>query len=103
MIKPVLLLSFLLLLTLIAYGEKESQLIKVTEPKQLYQTYCALCHGADGTLGLNNATDLSISELNLEERIEIIETGKGMMMAYKSMLSKKQIKAIAKYSLTLKK
>lgn len=65
--------------------------------KLVYKQYCQLCHGADGKLGLSGAKDLSISEIDMEERINQITNGKGMMTPYKDILSKEQIEAVADY------
>ena len=32
--------------------------------KKTFETYCILCHGADGKLGLNGSKDLTISEIS---------------------------------------
>lgn len=65
--------------------------------KLIYKQYCQLCHGADGKLGLSGAKDLSISEIDMEERINQITNGKGMMTPYKDILSKEQIQSVAEY------
>jgi len=55
------------------------------------------CHGADGKLGVSDATDLSTSTVSMEERIDQITNGKGMMTPYKDVLSETQIKDVAAY------
>jgi mono/diheme cytochrome c family protein len=69
----------------------------------IYKTRCELCHGADGKLGANGSKDLTVSDLELNERIAMITNGKGAMTAFKDILSLQEIKAVAEYSLTLKK
>lgn len=69
----------------------------------LFRKHCVVCHGADGTLGLNGAKDLTQSALPLEERINIITHGKKLMTPFGSILSQDEIKAVAEYTLTLKK
>ncbi len=65
--------------------------------KLVYKQYCQLCHGADGKLALSGAKDLSVSEIDMEERINQITNGKGLMTPYKDILSKEQIEAVAEY------
>ncbi len=65
--------------------------------KLVYKQYCVICHGADGKLAVSGATDLSASTLVLEERIEQITNGKGLMTPYKDILSKEQINSVAEY------
>lgn len=68
----------------------------------IYRQYCVLCHGANGKLGLNGAGDLTKSKLSLKERITQITKGKNMMQPYEELLTKEEIKAVAKYTLSLK-
>ena len=70
--------------------------------KSIFKTYCILCHGADGKLGLNGAKDMSISELSLEERIEVITNGRNTMVPYKGVLEADEIKAVAEYTMRFK-
>ena len=65
--------------------------------KIIYKQYCVACHGADGKLGISDATDLSASTIDMAERINQITNGKGMMTPYKDVLSETQIKDVAEY------
>ena len=69
----------------------------------VFRQRCVTCHGSDGNLGLNGAKQLSESVLPLEERINIITHGKKLMTPFGSLLSTEEIKAVAEYTLTLKK
>jgi cytochrome c6 len=69
---------------------------------KLFKQNCELCHGADGKLGANGSKDLTVSELDLNERIAMVTKGKGVMMAFENILSLSEIKAVAEYSMTLK-
>lgn len=71
--------------------------------KQIFSRYCVVCHGADGKLGLNGAKDLTQSALNLEERITQIAKGKNLMTPFEELLSPAEIRAVAEYTLTLKR
>lgn len=65
--------------------------------KLIYKQYCVICHGADGKLAISNATDLSTSVATLEDRIDQITNGKGLMTPYKDILSAEQISAVSEY------
>lgn len=69
----------------------------------VYKQHCELCHGVDGKLGVNGSKDLTVSELDLNERIAQISKGKGLMIAYENILSLSEIKAVAEYTMTLAK
>lgn len=69
--------------------------------KKVFKAYCVACHGANGKLGINGAKDYAQSDLTLEERIEVITNGRGMMNAFSGMLSEAQIKAAAEYTIHL--
>jgi cytochrome c6 len=72
------------------------------EGKKTFETYCILCHGADGKLGLNGSKDLSISTLSIEEKINQVTNGKNTMTPFKDILTADEIKAVAEYTLSLK-
>ncbi len=65
--------------------------------KLVYKQYCVICHGGDGKLAISNATDLTTSTVELEERIDQITNGKGLMTPYKDILSEEQIRSVAEY------
>ncbi|MEP7323171.1 MAG: cytochrome c [Saprospiraceae bacterium] len=71
--------------------------------KKTFETYCILCHGADGKLGLNGSKDLTISVISLDERITQVTNGKGVMTPFKDILTEDEIKAVAEYTVSLKK
>lgn len=70
--------------------------------KQVYTTYCVACHGANGKLKLNEAPDLTLSKMTMEERIENINKGGSMMPAFSEVLSEEQIQSVAEYLEELK-
>lgn len=69
--------------------------------KDIYTKYCRLCHGSDGTLGLANAADLSISVLTFDEKVQVITEGRKGMTSFKDQLTPEQILEVAKYIETL--
>lgn len=69
----------------------------------VFRKYCVACHGADGKLALNGAKDLTASTLTLDERIQMVTKGKGLMTPFGEMLTPEEIRAVAEYTLTLKK
>lgn len=103
-----------MLLIITAYGlaemskkqkSKAMENIPATEinGEALYNASCITCHGADGKLGLMGAKDLTLSQMDLNAKIEIIKNGKNAMTPFSGMLSDEQIKAVAEYVNDLKK
>jgi mono/diheme cytochrome c family protein len=74
----------------------------LADGKALFTKNCAVCHGANGRLGLNGAHDLSKSNLNTTGRVYMVMQGLGKMPAFKDKLTTAQIQQIVAYSLTLK-
>lgn len=70
--------------------------------EKVFNMYCVQCHGKKGDLKLNGATDLTLSELPLEERIDVIANGRNTMLPYKGVLKLKEIAAVAGYLEELK-
>lgn len=71
--------------------------------RSVYNMNCSLCHGRDGTLGLNGAKDLGRSTLSRSGVAALVRSGKGAMMPYKDVLSAKELEAVVDYVLTLRK
>ncbi len=71
--------------------------------EKIYKTYCVTCHGVYGDMGASGAHDLTVSTLSLEERIEVITNGRNTMTPFKDLLSEEKIRAVAEYTLKLKK
>ena len=71
--------------------------------EQVFRMNCVLCHGADGKLGFNGAKDLTKSTLSKEEMVARVREGKGTMMAYKNVLSAKDIEAVVAHVRSLPK
>ena len=65
--------------------------------KKVYDMYCVACHGADGKMMFSGATDLSTSTLDLDTRILQIANGKGVMNAFKGILTEEEIENVAVY------
>jgi mono/diheme cytochrome c family protein len=82
---------------------KKADSALIPDGMAIFRQKCVTCHGADGQLGLNGAKDLSQSILPLEERINLITHGKKLMTPFGTILSPEEIKAVADYTLTLKK
>jgi len=94
----------------IACGNKENSAKDTSSPStetvaldgaKIYKQNCALCHGPDGKLGANGSKDLTVSELDINERIAMVTKGKGVMTAFENILTLAEIKAVAEYSMTL--
>jgi uncharacterized membrane protein SirB2 len=65
--------------------------------QEIYLAECKKCHGVDGKKGLFKSPDLSVSKLNLSERVAWVKQGKGVMPAYEGKLSEGEIQAVAAY------
>jgi cytochrome c6 len=70
--------------------------------KAIFNARCGICHGPDGKLQYNNATDLSTSILSRGEVITRILEGKNTMPPFRELLSAEQIEWIADYTMTLR-
>ncbi len=68
--------------------------------EEIYLTYCKSCHGKKGNLGIGGAAKLTKSKMTLDDRISVIKDGKGKMAPFGAILSKKEIKSVAKFTLT---
>ncbi len=84
-------------------GAEQNQVDPLKVGRKAFKQFCVACHGADGKLGINGAKDFAQSDLNLEERIEVISNGRGMMTPFKGVLSPEKIKAVAEYTIHLGK
>lgn len=65
--------------------------------KAVYLSYCARCHGNDGTMGKAGAKNLQLSMLDKGEMIARISHGKGGMPAFAKALSAEEIMAVVAY------
>jgi len=87
-----------------AEGKKQTAKASSTaDGTKIYKTYCVACHGLYGDMGVNGALDLTKSILTLEERITVIADGRNAMTPFKNLLNEEKIKAVAAYTLKLKK
>ena len=90
------------------YFKKEIKVIDMTGVEQEYlgkkvfETYCIGCHGPDGTLQLSGAKDITDSEMEMNDVINLIKNGKNTMPAYKNVLTDEQTKAVADYVVSLR-
>jgi mono/diheme cytochrome c family protein len=83
--------------------EKTTPPDPLAEGRKIFQNFCVTCHGADGKLALNGASDLSASVLPLEGRVAVITNGRKLMQPWSGTLTERQINLVAAYTLTLKK
>lgn len=80
-----------------ANDAKAGEQIASTDGKEIFETKCASCHGADGKLGLGGAKDLSATTLAQPEIVKIIINGKNTMASYRGVLTDEQITAVTAY------
>ncbi len=81
-------------------AEPQQQEVVAVDGSKVWKQYCIACHGAFGDMGVNGAKDLGISELTLEERIQVITKGRNTMQSYEAILSAEEIEAVAKHTFT---
>lgn len=65
--------------------------------KKVYNMYCIVCHGSDGSMGANGAHNLQESTLTMEERLQVITKGRNTMTAFEKVISEEKIKQVAEY------
>jgi cytochrome c6 len=85
-------------------GVPENELASSGKPDgtELFNTYCATCHGRKGNMGINGAKDLTLSTLSRDEGIAVVTNGRRLMMPYKGTLQPKEIEAVVDHALTLR-
>ncbi|WP_266203318.1 c-type cytochrome [Pontibacter kalidii] len=76
---------------------------QLSNAKAIYTHLCETCHGADGARGLGGASNLQVSNLSQNNRVHVIEKGRGLMPAFGGQLSDEEVEALATYTMTLKK
>ncbi len=76
---------------------------KAVDGKKIYQRNCVVCHGVYGDMGASGSFDLTESGLSKDEVIAVITKGRNAMTPWESILSEEEIKAVAEYSMTLRK
>ena len=76
---------------------------KKEDGEKIYRQYCVTCHGLYGDMGASGAFNLTTTELTMEERINVITNGRNTMTGFKTLLNEAKIKAVAEYTLELKK
>ena len=74
-----------------------------TNAGELFMKFCENCHGENGMKGKFGAANLALSSMGMQQRINIISNGKGVMAPYKDDMSKEEIEAVAVYLTTLKR
>lgn len=82
---------------------KSKKTTVAVDGKEVYNKNCVICHGTKGDMGSSGAANLTVSKLNLEERIAVITNGRNTMAAYKDLLKEEEIKAVAEYTMKLTK
>ncbi len=84
-------------------SKSEKPAKKAVDGAKVYKQYCITCHGLYGDMGASGAFNLTTSELNVDERVVVISNGRNTMTPFKDLLSEEKIKAVAEYTMTLKK
>ncbi|MEM9259858.1 MAG: cytochrome c [Bacteroidota bacterium] len=84
---------------------KKKEAKKEINVKKIWKVRCIACHGLYGDMGTNGAANLQESDKDLDYRINVITNGSenGVMTAFGEILNEEEIKAMAEYTMTLKK
>jgi mono/diheme cytochrome c family protein len=75
---------------------------QLANAKAIYLKACAPCHTTKDNKPVDSV-NLSISNLSLNERINVIEQGRGLMPGFTNQLTEQEIEALAAYTMTFKK
>lgn len=88
-----------------APAPKKAEAKKEINVKKIWKIRCIACHGLYGDMGTNGAANLQESDKDLDYRINVITNGSenGVMTAFGEILSEDEIKAMAEYTMSLKK
>ena len=70
--------------------------------KLIFENNCVNCHGLKGNLQVSGASDLTSSDLDKKQVINVISEGRNNMNPYKGILSDSQIDAVANYVFKLR-
>ena len=73
----------------------------IKQGKEVYRKYCVLCHGEDGKKAVNGAYDITVSQLTLDERVELITHGRNLMTPFAGILTEEEIHDVSAYSMKL--
>jgi cytochrome c6 len=71
--------------------------------KEIFESKCVKCHGADGTKGKWGAKNLQVSKLSDSDMKTIITNGKRIMPAWGQRLSDDEMLFVIDYVKTLRK
>jgi uncharacterized membrane protein SirB2 len=74
----------------------------VKHGESIYTAYCQSCHGKGGVNGIGG-TDLTLSQLAHDAKVERVKIGSGSMSGFKDVLNEQEINAVVAYVETLKK
>jgi mono/diheme cytochrome c family protein/uncharacterized membrane protein SirB2 len=75
---------------------------QLANARAIYEQACASCHGPGGDKELGSAANLTVSQLSLNDRIHVIEKGRGLMPGFGDQLTEQETQALAAYTITLK-
>jgi uncharacterized membrane protein SirB2 len=76
--------------------------VQLDNAKAIFNQLCSACHGINGDIDTGGTSNLTISNLDLKERINVIKQGSGLMPGFQKQLTDQEINALAAYTLTLK-
>ena len=96
-------ITAMVLLACAGEGKSDSGNASVKNGKEVYRKYCVLCHGEDGKKEVNGAYDISVSQMTMDDRVELITHGRNLMTPFQGILTDQEIRDVAAYSMSLTK
>jgi mono/diheme cytochrome c family protein len=99
-------LAFMMMIYAYGISESKSPTFKRPDMSNAYQGLtgqeiftmeCVKCHGVDGRGVLSGAKNLTVSELSIDEKLDIIRNGKNAMNPYGKVFSDEELNAVGNY------
>lgn len=102
--RPVLMWS-ILAFAVAAGGLPEARAADPTEGRRIYMVQCQNCHGANGVAQIPGVPDFSRGQALLQPDMTLVQTikeGKGMMPAYRGLLTDEELLDVVAFLRTLR-
>lgn len=88
---------------LLSCGGNQNTAGAAVDGKAIFESNCALCHGASGNAMLAGASDLTVCTLDTVGIRQVVANGRNTMAAFSGRLTDIEIDAVVQYVLSLRK